>query len=59
MFTCEMSGCDDMATWFVRIGTEPDVELLDVCECCADYWALESGKNVQQILVGKSTELIK
>ena len=53
MFTCEMSHCDDMATWFVRIGTEPDVELLDVCEDCAEDWGLESAKNKQQISVGK------
>lgn len=53
MFTCEMSGCDDMATWFVRIGTEPDVELLDVCEDCAQDWSQESAKNVRQISVWK------
>ena len=35
MFTCEMTGCDDMATHEVEFGSG---DLLTVCNDCADYF---------------------
>lgn len=36
MFTCEMEGCDDMATYEVELRGG---EILTVCADCSEYWA--------------------
>lgn len=51
MFTCEMSGCEDMITSEVRIGSGQDVEIIEVCSDCADYWRRDFMKNGGDILV--------
>jgi hypothetical protein len=51
MFTCEMSDCDDMISHEVRIETHSDIELLEVCEDCANYWRQQNTKNETRIYV--------
>lgn len=51
MFTCEMSDCDDMISHEVRIETNSETELLEVCDDCANYWRQQNSKNETRIYV--------